>query len=105
MKLNSFDITWMPNCLREVSSFAKSLPTTLLRDQFAEFLKNVDLHLTTHPKDWGDPRYNLFGMNVVQYARTFIVDGLIVRYAVHTVKPYVFVNGIDVIENGPFDIS
>lgn len=99
-----FNVTWMPYCLHAALDLGRrvGMPLNLrLRDVMLE----ADERLKESAREWGDPYADLKGMRVTLYARRYVRDGLVVRYAVHMEKDEVFVRSVEPIPGGPFDVE
>lgn len=99
-----FRVTWQPACIREVDELAKRLSSTSLKSRLKTLLVDAQRELAESPRTWGDPRQNLKGMNATVFVKTFLSDGIYIRYLVHRVEQFVFVQSVEPIPFGPFDI-
>jgi hypothetical protein len=98
-----FRVTWMPNCNAGVVALGQRVDH-LLRVRLREFVLEADTRLKESARSWGDPYADLRGMRMTLYARRSVSDGLVVWYAVHTEQDEVFVQLIEAIRGGPFDV-
>lgn len=98
-----FHVTWMPNCLQQARTLGTLVPAHLSR-RLGEVVQQADTELKKSARTWGDPHSDLKGMRMTVYARRYVRDGLIVWYAVHMEKDEVFVQLIEAIRGGPFDV-
>ena len=72
-----------------------------IRGLVAAALKEMALHLQTHPLDWGDPDYTTSLPGGVVYHA--VLDPIIIRYVVFEDKKVVFVKEIKPLPGLPFD--
>jgi hypothetical protein len=63
-----------------------------LQSAFIAAIREVGERLARDPRDWGDPLRELRGMNATYYRHYGPV--LVVTYAVHNVRPVVFVQQV-----------
>lgn len=99
-----FRVTWMPRCGRAVTALASRVGPPL-SERLKGVLREADGELKKSARTWGDPYADLKGMRMTLYARRYVRDGLVVWYAVHTEKDEVFVQLIEAIPGGPFDVE
>lgn len=99
-----FRVTWMPECIRGITRLSDDVSPPL-RKRLTAFLREADGKLNESAREWGDPYADLKGMRATLYARHDVLEGLVVRYAVHMDRDEVFVRSVEPIPSGPFDVG
>ena len=87
-----FDVSYLPAvhaALNEWKDLAVRLGRLL---SFADAIREMDDELRRDPRGWGDPVRDLRGMNATFSRHSGRV--LVVTYAVHAVRPVVFVQQV-----------
>jgi hypothetical protein len=70
---------------------------------FLNLVKAIERYLTTIPREWGDPIWQLPGLKMVVYSR--LIEQLLVVYAVHEQEPLAWLRSITPVLNHPLASS
>jgi hypothetical protein len=85
----AFDISFVADAEFQLTVLQRRATIFGVSGRFAAALKVILHWLKTAAGDWGEPQYTLKGMNAV--VRVAMHDGIRVNYAVHEVRPVVFI--------------
>ncbi len=100
----AFRVTWMPKCGQAAAALSAAVGPPLSQ-RLRDILREADERLRESAREWGDPYSDLKGMRVTLFTKRYVRDGLAIRYAVHVERNDVFVQLVEPIRGGPFDVG
>ncbi len=84
-----FRVSHKPGVLKQIAVLHEAAKAVGIEPQFVDALRQIVVHLQTHPLQWGDPEYNLIHEGgVVCHG---IVEPLTARFAVYEIEEAVYI--------------